>query len=116
MQARVVGGGREAIAEDLIDVRVQRVRHVRMSSEEVKRPRQRVRRRLVAGEEERHRLVAELRVGHAAPCHSTPATPCHGTPCHATPCHAAAHTTRSSTAHAADEHDGIAGDGNIIGE
>ena len=61
-----VGDRRQPSAEHAVDLVVQPRFDVGRLTEEIPRPRERVRRRLVPGEEDRHRLVADLPVGHPA--------------------------------------------------
>ena len=59
-----VGEGRLSVAGHPVDLVVQRAFDPGMSRQQVQRPRQRQRRRLVSGGEERQHFVTELRIGH----------------------------------------------------
>ena len=65
-ESRHVGGGRRTALEHGCLFRAAAAFDVRVLREQVPRPRERVRGRFVAGEEDRHRLVAHLRVAHPA--------------------------------------------------
>ena len=56
----------ERVGRDGVDLVVQTSLDIRVLCEEIPAPREEIRRRLVTGEEERHRLVAELTVAHSA--------------------------------------------------
>ena len=55
----------EPAAEDLVELAAQAAFDLAVLRQQVPRPRERVRRGLVAGQEDRHGLVAKLLVGHA---------------------------------------------------